>query len=381
MSAAVFFVLLLGGFLAYVNGSNDVSKSIATLAGSGVTNYRRAILWGTFWTGAGGLAGAAFAGAMVTTFGKGLLASGVTPTFAAAAATVLGATAWVAIATRTGLPVSTTHAIVGSISGVGLVAYGLAGVRWGALGGKIALPLLLSPLIALAATQAVLRSWNFLSQDGGTEVDCLCAEFATAPTLVGAGSDNTAVITASFAPGLEVTVGPQRQCAIHHSAAVQVTTNHLHWATSGATSFARGMNDAPKIVALVLAAASLMGPAANIGTLSFFVVTLGMVAGSWLAGQRVTTVMAEKITSMDHREGFVANLITAVLVGSGATMGLPMSTTHVSSGAIIAVGVRNRAGLNWRTVRTLLSAWVVTLPAAALLGILAYGFLRLGRLG
>ncbi len=381
MNLPLLVVLLLGGFLAYANGSNDVSKGIATLAGSGVTNYRRAILWGTFWTGVGGFAGATFAGAMVTTFGKGLLASGVTPTFAAAAATVLGATAWVAIATRTGLPVSTTHAIVGSLAGVASVAYGLAGLRWASLGGKIALPLLLSPVIALVVTGVVLRAWNFCSSRSGTEVECLCAELAPAPVLMGAGSGGASLMTSTFNPVLQVTAGSQQHCAVEHSAAARVTTNHLHWATSGATAFSRGMNDAPKIVALVLAAASLTGAAGTGGTLCFFVVTLGMVAGSWLAGQRVTTVMAEKITRMDHREGFVANLVTAALVGSGATLGLPMSTTHVSSGAIIAVGMRNQAGLNWKTVRALLLAWVVTLPAAALLGIVAYGLLRLSHLG
>jgi len=114
MIPSLWVIVALGVLIAYVNGSNDVSKGIATLAGSGLTNYRRAILWGTVWTGLGGFAGALLAGAMVGTFGKGLLTSGIVPTFSAAVATILGAGAWVAFVTSAGLPVSTTHAIVGS---------------------------------------------------------------------------------------------------------------------------------------------------------------------------------------------------------------------------------------------------------------------------
>src|SRR2546426_1703885 len=127
MSSSVSVALALGVLIAYVNGANDVSKGIATLAGGDVTNYRRAILWGTFWTGLGGFAGALLAHAMVGTFGRSLLASGIAPTFAAATATVLGAAAWVALASRAGLAVSTTHASVGSIVGGGGTAYGLSG--------------------------------------------------------------------------------------------------------------------------------------------------------------------------------------------------------------------------------------------------------------
>src|SRR5712692_281687 len=142
-------VLLVGFFLAYVNGANDVSKGIATLVGSGITDYRRAIGWGTAWTAIGGLLGALFARAMIATFGNGLLVTGTTSTFAAALATLFGAAGWVLLATRTGLPVSTTHAIVGSLTGVAALAYGTGAVRWSALGGKILLPLLISPFASL----------------------------------------------------------------------------------------------------------------------------------------------------------------------------------------------------------------------------------------
>lgn len=96
MSFSLSVALALGVLIAYANGSNDVSKGIATLAGSGATNYRQSVLCGTVWTGLGGLAGSLLAGAMIGTFGKGFLVSGIVPTLPAAIATIVGAAAWVA---------------------------------------------------------------------------------------------------------------------------------------------------------------------------------------------------------------------------------------------------------------------------------------------
>jgi PiT family inorganic phosphate transporter len=373
MSIELVAVVLAGALVAYFNGANDVSKGIATLVGSGLTNYRRAILWGTICTGLGGLSGAMLATAMVQTFGKGLLANGTVPTFAAALATVLGASAWVAMATRSGMPVSTTHAIVGSLAGVAALAYGLHGIKWSALMGKIALPLLLSPILALLLTFAAIRAMRHIQRRFSTEGDCACATVELSPVPIGIAMDGSA--SALPLPSFGIKVANQKECSSDQSTLVGISAHHLHWLTSGATSFARGMNDAPKMVAIVLAAAMLRGNY-HIRPATFALVSLGMVAGSWLAGRRVTTVLAERITPMDHWEGFLANAVTAAMVAPGAALGLPMSTTHVASGSIMGIGLQNRAQINWRTVREMLLAWVVTLPVAGLLGILIYLLLR-----
>ncbi len=361
-------VLLTGALIAFANGQNDVSKGIATLVGSGVTNHRRAIVWGALWTGAGGLAAAVLAGAMVATFGKGLLVAGTTATLAAALAMLLGAAVWVMIATRTGLPVSTTHAIVGSLTGVTVIAYGAGAIHWASLERKIVLPLLLTPLVALAATALLLRATR---RPGTVAADCACVVPARA-AIIADGALCAAARVAMVPPRL--VLATSAACAAAPVTA-RVTINHLHWLTSGATSFARGLNDAPKIVALSLAGAILTGEAIT-GPTWFVVITAAMVAGSLYGGLRVTRVLAERVTRMDHHEGFVANLVTAVLVGLGAWQGLPLSTTHVSTGAIVGAGTQRAGAIDWRTVRGLLLAWVVTLPCAAALGILLYGLLR-----
>jgi inorganic phosphate transporter, PiT family len=362
----IILVVIAGALIAFANGQNDVSKGIATLVGSGVTRYRHAILWGALWTGVGGLAGAVVAGAMVTTFGNGLLAGGAAPTLATALAVLLGAAAWVLIATRTGLPVSTTHAFVGALTGVALVAFGTGGIRWDALQYKIVLPLLVTPVLALALTAMLLRATR-RSAAAGVDCACLAApQIELAPRAQGTAYVSLAAPKLVFASAKSCETQP---------AAVRVTMDQLHWATSAAASFARGLNDAPKIVALILAGAVLTRDGIPL-SVWFAVVTAAMVAGSLYGGLRVARVLAERVTRMDHHEGFCANLVTAALVGLGAWQGLPLSTTHVSTGAIVGAGTARAGAIDWRTVRGLLLAWVITLPFAAVLAVGAYGLVQ-----
>src|SRR3989442_14771494 len=126
--------------VAFANGANDVSKGVATLVGSGVTDYRRAILWGTVWTVAGGVAAAFASQGLVAVFSRdGVLATPpVGPAFLVAVTS--GAIGWLVLATSTGLPVSTTHALVGGLVGAGLAAQGGGGVAGGAVAPKAAPP-------------------------------------------------------------------------------------------------------------------------------------------------------------------------------------------------------------------------------------------------
>lgn len=288
--------------------------------------------------------------------------------------------ACVGIATLLGLPVSTTHAIVGSAVGVYSFSLGFNGVNWGALGGKIVLPLLASPFLALLLVVFILRIEHAIRRRLGKAPECLCVEVQAAALpagLVVAG--NSLAISQVVVPRSEtdLEIGSEEACAINRASAFRVTSTHLHWLTSGATSFARGLNDTPKIAASVLMTIALSRGASFGPGWAFAAVALGMVAGSWMAGRKVTRVLAEKITPMDHTEGFVANLVTAGLVGPGAALGLPMSTTHVSSGAIMGVGAPKKADLNWKTVKSMVLAWIFTIPLAAGLGVVAFVLLRL----
>jgi len=357
--------------LAFANGANDVSKAIATLVGSGVTDYRSAIAWGTVWTVVGAALAAFVASAIVKTFSHDLVQTGTVIQPAVTLAVLIGAMAWVFLASRTGLPVSTTHALTGAIVGTGLVAFAEDGLIWPAIGKKIALPLLLSPFLALTvsllihpAIRALARKW---------EGACLCVMPASRALVAidPRGGTRTLFQAAHF--GQPVIAVPS-QCDRAGLQGLIVGLDTIHWLSSGLASFARGTNDAPKIVAmLLLGSATAAWPSTSSQLAAFGGVAMAMGLGSYFGGLRVTEVLAEKVTRMDHAEGLSANLTTSSLVLVSGSLGLPVSTTHVSSSAIIGIGLlKGWNSVRWTTVRDMVLAWVVTLPASALLACITY---------
>ncbi|HBR51315.1 MAG TPA: inorganic phosphate transporter [Nitrospira sp.] len=365
------FTCLLVLSLAFANGANDVSKAIATLVGSGVADYRTAILWGTFWTTVGAGLSGLVATAMVKTFSQGLLAPGVASSSILATAVLAGAVLWVLVATRSGLPVSTTHALTGAIVGAGLIAFGTEGLLWEGIGKKILLPLILSPLLALMVSGLIHSLVRTLA--ARWEDTCLCV-MPTARALVmidTQGATRTLFQTAAL--GQPVVTVPA-QCDRAGLKGLVVGLDSIHWCSSGLASLARGMNDAPKIAAIMLLGSAVTTwSSGSFQAIALIGVAVAMGLGSYVAGRRVTQVLAEHVTRMDHSEGLSANLTTSSLVFVSAVMGLPVSTTHVSSSSIIGIGLLNGlSSIRWPTVRDMVLAWVVTLPASALLAALAY---------
>jgi PiT family inorganic phosphate transporter len=143
-----------------------------------------------------------------------------------------------------------------------------------------------------------------------------------------------------------------------------------HFLSSGIVSFARGLNDTPKIAALLLVV-----PALNIGS-DLVLVAIAIAIGGVLGARRVAETMSHKITSMNHGQGFSANLATGILVIVASIYGLPVSTTHVSVGALFGIGVTTGQA-NVRVVSGILLSWVLTLPCAALVSGASYWALML----
>ena len=357
-------LILLAGLLAWANGSNDVSKGIATLVGSGVTSFRTAVIWGTVWTVAGGVVAAFASQGLVATFsGKGFLAA---PASGAVflASVAAGAVAWVLFASRTGLPVSTTHAIAGALAGAGIVSEGASALHWAFLGVRVALPLALSPLVSVALIYAVFPLLNRGVLRAAAYCVCIERRFALVP------AGGLALSSDSGADASSTVVARVEECDTSPTVTARIEAlDALHWVSSALTSFARGLNDTPKIVAFGVVASAVLG----LSALSFYaLVAAGMGAGGLVAGLRVTETLARKVTPMSPAEGFCANRVTTLLVGLASLVALPVSTTHVSSGAIIGIGLhRGAASLRWPTVRDMLLAWLVTVPVAALVGGLA----------
>ncbi len=239
---AVALACALGWLLAVANGANDVPKGVATIVGAGDLDAHRAVRWATAWTVLGVVLGAVVATEMIATLGKGLLAHGAHISGWAGIAMLLGASAWVLLATRMGWPVSTTHAIVGAVVGVVWAHLGPGALRWDALGLKVAAPLLLSPLVAFAAVWTWLR---VRAPSAGP--DCLCVDASPRPILTGGSA-------AAPAATVRIETGAATECATAYPTALRVTWRQLHLGSAALVSFARGLNDGPKIVALTLAA-------------------------------------------------------------------------------------------------------------------------------
>jgi PiT family inorganic phosphate transporter len=141
-----------------------------------------------------------------------------------------------------------------------------------------------------------------------------------------------------------------------------------HFLSAGAVSFARGLNDTPKIVALVLVANALDL------SWSIILVALVMALGGLFSAREVAETVSKRITAMEPDQGFIANLVTSFLVILASKWGMPVSTTHVSCGALFGIGIANGQA-HWSVIRTILFAWILTLPIAGVTAGLIYGIL------
>jgi PiT family inorganic phosphate transporter len=153
----------------------------------------------------------------------------------------------------------------------------------------------------------------------------------------------------------------------------------LHYLSGGAVGFARGLNDTPKIVALLLAGDAL-SPGAITPIFGLSMVACVMAIGGVVNARKVAETMSRKITRMNPGQGFTANLVTSLLVCLASRFGLPVSTTHVSVGSLFGIGIVNgtaRIGV----ILTILLAWVTTLPTGAALAAGLYFLLHAAGVG
>jgi PiT family inorganic phosphate transporter len=141
-----------------------------------------------------------------------------------------------------------------------------------------------------------------------------------------------------------------------------------HFLSAGAVSFARGLNDTPKIVAL-----ALVGSTLDL-TWAIILVVIAMTLGGLVSAGKVAETVSKRITGMDPDHGLLANLITSFLVVVASRWGLPVSTTHVSCGALFGIGMANGQA-QWSVIRVILLAWLTTLPFAGISAGLLYWFL------
>ena len=362
-------LLLAVCLLAYSNGANDNFKGVASLFGSKTTSYRTALGWATVSTFAGSVAAIFLAQSLLKKFsGKGLVPDALVGSEYFLLAVAVGAGATVILATFTGFPISTTHALTGAMIGSGWVAVG-TGVNFSVLGRAFVLPLLLSPLLAVAlgASLYLLFRWSRLRL-GITKEWCLCV--GEVQRVVAMPQPSSALALQAAAPVLSACADEQSRCAQRYAGRYlgincQRAMDVAHFLSAGVVSFARGLNDTPKMAALLLVL-----PALGVRW-SLVAVAIAIAVGGLLSARRVAETMSHKITGMNHGQGFSANLATGLLVTTASLYGLPVSTTHVSVGSLFGIGLTSRQA-DLRVVRNILLSWVVTLPCAATIGAVVY---------
>lgn len=361
-------------FVAYANGANDNFKGVATLFGSDTATYRGAIALATITTFAGALCSVYFAEALVHAFsGKGLVPDAVaaSPDFLLAVAA--GAGSAVIIATLLGQPVSTTHALTGGLVGAGLLAAGPQ-LNLARLGSGFFAPLLLAPALAVLLTIPLYRGLRALAGRLGVKREsCICLgaqRFIPVRQLQYNAALQQYTMPAPALPGVNITVGTQQDCVEKYGgrllgASAQSLVNGLHYLSAGIVSFARGLNDTPKIVALLLVVEALH---IELGMLA---IATAMAVGGLLNARKVAITMSKRISRMNDGQALAANLVTGLLVILASRFGLPVSTTHVSVGAIGGIGLANGSA-DKRVIGSILASWLLTLPVAAVISALTY---------
>lgn len=360
-------------FLAYSNGANDNFKGVASLYGSRTTNYRVAITWATITTFAGSIASIFLAQALLKKFsGKGLVPDAIVGSEQFLLAVLIGAALTVILATRFGFPISTTHALTGAIVGSGLLAVGNQ-VNFSALGKGFVLPLVAGPFLAIglgAVLYIVFRATRVAL--GVTKEWCVCV--GCDERVVAQPQPASALSMKAVSPAMILSVDELENCRERYAGEFLGLTSQqimdgAHFLSAGVVSFARGLNDTPKIVALLLVLHAL-----DIRW-GFFAVAATMAIGGLLNSRSIAETMSHKLTVMNHGQGFSANLATGILVLLASFFGLPVSTTHVSVGALFGIGLTSGQA-NPRVMMNIALSWIVTLPCAALLAAAAYGIFR-----
>ncbi len=347
----LFLIVLLAALtFEYINGFHDTANAIATVVSTKVLSPRAAVMWAAFWNLIGALVGTAVA---KTSSGGLVDASAVTMTTVLAA--LLAAIIWNLFTWWLGLPSSSSHALIGGLCGAAMAtsAGNWSVLIWSAtdkkgaaigLWPKVVLPMFTSPLVGIIGG-AVLMG-----------VLLVILRRAT-PRIVALIFGKAQLISAGF------------------------------------MGFSHGSNDAQKtmgIITLALFTGTSTGAFANLPEWAHFlrvqefkdiptwvVITcaITMAAGTAAGGWRIIRTMGHKMVKMQPVHGFAAETTAALILHGTATMGVPVSTTHVISTSIMGVGATKRlSAVKWGVVERILWAWVLTLPVTAAL---AYGLERL----
>jgi PiT family inorganic phosphate transporter len=401
-------VVILGFYSAWTIGANDVANAMGTSVGSKAISFKQAILIAAIFE----LAGALFVGNTVTgTIAKGIVSPAVTadlPVFIVGMiSALLGSGLWVHIASRLGLPVSTTHSIVGAVLGFGVVTCGFESVNWGEVL-RIVASWVISPL---AGAIISFLLFTFLLRRVIATKNSVAEVKKVAPYLVFLVV--VILVLSMFYKGLvglhlnmpfpvalawAVLAGVAAasisriwimriKCAEDASFAHKMRHTERVFAilqimTACYVAFAHGANDVANAIGPVAAVQEALkyGKLQETVAIPFSALALGgvgIVIGLARYGRFVMKTIGEGIMHLQPSRGFAAEFGCATSVLVCSKLGLPVSTTHCIIGAVIGVGLARGGGaINMRIVRSIFASWIWTIPFAAALTLIIFPIAR-----
>lgn len=323
---ALWVVVLLVGMAIifdFMNGFHDAANSIATVVSTGVLKPGQAVMFAAFFNL---IAIFVFHLSVAATVGKGIAQPGIVDTHVVFGA-LTGAIAWNFVTWFYGIPSSSSHALIGGIVGAVLAKAGFSGLVMAGVGKTVAF-IFVSPLLGfmLGSLMLVLVSWLFRR------------------------------------------AAPSR---------VDSWFRRLQLVSAGAYSLGHGGNDAQKTIGIIwmLLIATGYTSASDALPPTWTIVScyLAIAAGTLFGGWRIVKTMGQKITRLKPVGGFCAETGGALTLFLATALGIPVSTTHTITGAIVGVGSTRRASaVRWGVAGTIVWAWVITIPAAAFVAAISY---------
>ena len=320
-SALVALILVALAF-DFLNGLHDAANSIATVVSTRVLRPQYAVIWAAFFNF---IAFLFFGLHVAQTVGTGIVAAEVVDA-AVIFGALMGAICWNLLTWWLGIPSSSSHALIGGLAGAGMMKAGLTAIVWSGLG-VTAAAIVLSPLLGflLALLLVLIVSWAFVR---------------STPSAV----DNT--------------------------------FRTLQLVSAALYSLGHGGNDAQKtmgVIAVLLFSQGFLGAAFYVPFWVILTCQAAMGLGTLFGGWRIVHTMGSKITRLHPVQGFCAEAGGAITLFLATYLGIPVSTTHTITGAIIGVGAaRKVAAVRWNVASNVVFAWIVTLPATALFGSVFY---------
>ena len=309
-------------FFDFLNGLHDAANSIATIVSTRVLRPQYAVAWAAFFNF---IAFLFFGLHVANTLGTGIIDPGiVTPQLIFAA--LMGAIVWNIVTWVFGIPSSSSHALVGGLVGAGWAKAGFHSVVWGGLNKTIA-AIFLSPAIGflLALVLILIVSWVFVRQ----------TPFA-----------------------------------------VDRTFRFMQFVSASLYSLGHGGNDAQKtmgIIAILLYSQGHLGPTFYVPLWVVLTCQSAMALGTLFGGWRIVHTMGSKITRLNPMQGFCAETGGALTLFGATWLGIPVSTTHTITGAIVGVGAARRvSAVRWGLAGNIVIAWIVTMPAAGVIAAVSY---------